>query len=349
MRHQRWLRTIEVEPNGDNTTAAEIEVAMGAAPTKRGYVRLAAIRSLLLGVPRATVCLQFLVTDRMVRLWVHRFNESGVDGLVSKPRCGRPRKVSVRRAGDLLVPVLEDPSLAGQEHWTARKLHGYLREEHGAELGYTTVLRYLREIGYTLKFPRPWATGPGKDEGAREAFAAKLSELKGDASARLWFSDETGVEGDPRPRRRWAKKGTEPRVPYHGGHLRRTVIGAVCPEDGSFFAMQWNGCNTAVFQAFLDELAETCPPLPGRRDVLVLDNASWHKSKSVDWHHFTPLFLPPYSPDFNPIERLWLRLKTDHFASFYTREATELEERIMHALQQLIADPAKVASNTAFR
>ncbi|WP_408004365.1 transposase [Prosthecobacter dejongeii] len=47
--------------------------------------------------------------------------------------------------------------------------------------------------------------------------------------------------------------------------------------------------------------------------MLVLDNATWHKVKSLRWHHFEVLFLPPYSPDLNPIKRLWLRLKADFF------------------------------------
>ncbi|MCC6881209.1 MAG: transposase, partial [Verrucomicrobiales bacterium] len=42
---------------------------------------------------------------------------------------------------------------------------------------------------------------------------------------------------------------------------------------------------------------------------LVVDNASWHHSKALDWHHIKPLHLPPYSPDFNPIERLWQHLR----------------------------------------
>ncbi len=47
--------------------------------------------------------------------------------------------------------------------------------------------------------------------------------------------------------------------------------------------------------------------------MIVLHNASLHQVKPLQWHDFEPLFLPPYSPDFNPIERLWLRLKTDFF------------------------------------
>ena len=44
-----------------------------------------------------------------------------------------------------------------------------------------------------------------------------------------------------------------------------------------------------------------------------MDNASWHKSKSLRFGAFEPTYLPPYSPDFNPIERLWLILKAEWF------------------------------------
>ncbi|MFO1511689.1 MAG: transposase [Verrucomicrobiota bacterium] len=51
----------------------------------------------------------------------------------------------------------------------------------------------------------------------------------------------------------------------------------------------------------------------GVRQLVIVDNASWHKSSRLNWHHFEPKFLPGYSPDFNPIERLRLRLKADRF------------------------------------
>jgi hypothetical protein len=80
----------------------------------RSYIRLNAIRSLLLGIPRATLCQQFCRTDRMVRLWIELFNRGGIDALITKPRSGRRRKVKLERVRDLLVPVLENPAQAGQ-------------------------------------------------------------------------------------------------------------------------------------------------------------------------------------------------------------------------------------------
>jgi hypothetical protein len=53
------------------------------------------------------------------------FNRGGIDALASKPRNGRPPKVKWERLRDLLIPVLEDPSRAGELHWTGVKLHGW--------------------------------------------------------------------------------------------------------------------------------------------------------------------------------------------------------------------------------
>jgi hypothetical protein len=58
-------------------------------------------------------------------------------------------------------------------------------------------------------------------------------------------------------------------------------------------------------------MARAVPKKEGVRQILIVDNASWHRAARVKWHHFKPKFLPGYSPDYNPIERLWLRLKAD--------------------------------------
>jgi transposase len=59
-------------------------------------------------------------------------------------------------------------------------------------------------------------------------------------------------------------------------------------------------------------MAKGVRPRRGKTIYLVLDNASWHKTKKLNWYHIEPLYLPPYSPDFNPIERLWQHLKSNY-------------------------------------
>lgn len=320
---------------------------MDAAPNKRSYIRLAAIRALLMGIARPVVCQMFFRSDRMVRLWITQFNRAGIDGLITKARPGRPRKVAWKRVEDLLLPVLADPAKAGQVHWTGVKLHGYLQEQLSVELGYRTVIRWLHQLNFHLRVPRPWPERQNEQE--RQAFLEQIKTLCADSKVELWFADECGVEGDPRPRRRWVQPGQPRTVPYLGDHIRQNVIGAVCPQSGELFSLIVDGVDTDVFQFFLDEMAKAIPKSEGKRPILIVDNASWHRAARVNWHHFEPMFLPAYSPDFNPIERLWLRLKADWFWDFIARTDEELTDRLCDALKSFITDASKTASICSFR
>ena len=305
---------------------------MDAAPNKRSYVRFAAMRALLMGIERATVGQMFFRSDRMIRLWILSFNSGGIDALRTRSKPGRPRKVKLERVRDLLLPVLENPAQAGQVHWTGVKLHGYLKEKLSIDLGYRTTLRWLHELDFNLRVPRPWPER--QDATQRAEFKEKLLQWSEQTDQfELWFSDESGVEGDPRPRRRWSQPGKPRTVPYLGNHIRQNVIGSVCPQTGALFSLIVDGVDTDVFQFFLDEFAQAVPKREGKRQLLILDNASWHKAAHLNWHHFEPVYLPPYSPDFNPIERLWLRLKADWFWDFIARTDQELTDRLVLALK----------------
>jgi len=336
----------------DNATLEQLQAAMEAAPNKRSYVRQAAMRCLLRGMNRQDVCETFCRSERMVRLWIIKYNHGDIDALISKPTGGRKRKVALQRLEEMLVPVLKDPAQAAMEHWTGVKVHGWLLEQIQAELSYSTVVRYLHDLDFHLRVPRPWPL-PLLDEPEREtkrqSFRTQMATLAADPQVELWFGDECGVDGDPRPRRRWVQPGSKPKVPHLGKHIRRSVVGAVCPQNGEFFSLLFDGVDSAVFQCWLDELALSVPPKPGLRRVLVLDNASWHKVKTLNWHHFEALFLPPYSPDFTPIERLWLRMKADYFADWIARSGAELEDRLCHALNHFTSSPAKTASICSIR
>jgi len=287
---------------------------MEAAPNRRRFVRFAAIGLLLLGVARETVCATFFRTNRVVRLWIELFNRGGIDALRTKRSSGRPRKAKLERVRDLLVPVLKDAAQAGQVHLTGVKLHGYLQEQLQIELGYRTTIRWLHELDYHLRVPRPWPER--QNEQARKEFKDYLGKLLEDPQVQLRFADESGVEGDPRPRRRWSQPGKPRTVAYLGDHIRLNVIGAVCPGEGRLLTLVVDGVDTAVFQFYLDQMALAVPKVPGKGQLLVMDNASWLKANHLNWHHFEPVYLPAYSPDFNPIERLWLPLKADWFSDF---------------------------------
>ena len=317
-----------LRPNAENASLAELETAAQCALTQQAHDRMRAIIALVLEIPRPAVAKLFGVSERAVRRWIRAFNERGIDGLIDDPRPGRPRKFTPQQA-EHCCALLEDPTRAKERHWTGVKFHGYLREVLQMEVGYSTVIRFLHEQNYRLKVPQPWPDR--QDETAREAFREKLKTLLIDPEVELWFGDESGFEGDPRPRRRWAKVGARTRVTKNGDHLRMNVAGMVCPRTGQAYLLEFSHTDTETFQAFLDE-ANRDLNFERKRQILILDNASWHKRKTLCWGRFEVLYLPAYSPDFNPIEKLWLVIKAEWFTDFIAKTPDQLIARLDQAL-----------------
>lgn len=319
-------------PNKENCTLEELETASRAASSLKSHVRMMAIKALMLGLSHDQVAELYDTTRRNLSRWVGRFNRQGIDGLLDQPRSGRPPKITAEKTA-AFVDLIRHPELANETHWTGKKFYRYLTHTLEEEIGYRTVVRWLHEQGFRLKVPRSWPNG--QDEEKREAFVELLRVLLCDSKTDAWFGDETGVEGDPRPRRRWAPRGEKIRQPYQGSHIRMNATGIVCPRTGEFYSLIFSHSDTEIFQTFLDH-ANADINFQRKRNVLILDNASWHRSKKLKWGRFEPVFLPPYSPDLNPIERLWLLMKQEWFSHFFAKSKDELIDRLCSALNWII-------------
>ena len=330
------------ELNFENSSLQELQQLHRNAKSKITQRRCMAIMMLLTGSSQEQVCKIFEAEERSIRNWAFAYNECGVDGLIAKKRPGAPRKITKLLESELLETI-ENPQKEERTFWTAKAFHGYVSEKYQLECSYKTVLRFFHEKGFTLQVPRPWSDK--QDEEQRTIFREKLRELCQDEDIDLWFADETGIDGEPRPRRRWAPIGKSPKIVHNGDHIRMSILGTACPRTGEFFAIEASYSDSEVFQAFLNEAAKCIQP-KRKRNILIIDNASWHKRKSLNWHFFEPLYLPPYSPDLNPIERLWLVLKANWFNNFYCKTVEELMNRMDQAILDLTNNPAKVAQTT---
>ena len=111
--------------------------------------------------------------------------------------------------------------------------------------------------------------------------------------------------------------------------------------DGSTACMCVDGATDGdVFETYARRVL--APSLrPG--DIVVLDNLSAHKrsgiGRTVGSRGAKLLFLPPYSPDFNPIEKMWSKIKTI-LRSLKARTSEELHDAIAYALKQINANDA---------
>ena len=243
-----------------------------------------------------------------------------------------------------IAHLIDQPQQAERTFWTAKAFHGYISQAYQIECSYETVVRFFHKQGYALKTPQPW---PDKqDERLREEFLQELKQLLQQTQVDVWFADESGFEGDPRPRKRWDKKGRKTRMTKNGGHLRMNAIGMVCPRTGQFFAIEASHPDSATFQAFLDEAHKTVT-FQRTTNVLIMDNASWHRRKSTRWHSWSPKYLPPYSPDLNPIERIWLTMKARWLNNHVSKNEEQLLERLDQAILDVINNPKKTQKTTS--
>ena len=127
----------------------------------------------------------------------------------------------------------------------------------------------------------------------------------------LVYLDESGIDMTICKDRGWGKKNKQLIGTKSGKYFERTNIIAGLNENKSIAPMVFHGaCNTDIFNAWVEQFLVK-ELRPGQ--VVIMDNASFHKSpKTIELIESVGckmIFLPPYSPDLNPIEKFWANMK----------------------------------------
>ncbi|MFZ5518099.1 MAG: IS630 family transposase [Candidatus Zhuqueibacterota bacterium] len=138
----------------------------------------------------------------------------------------------------------------------------------------------------------------------------KLRALARDATIDLWSMDECHFQQHGTRLRMWVPPENRDPVLLHAP-TRKSVacFGAVSTATGKLCTLMRPQFNAMTFEEFLHLLMSN--RRRGRRIVAILDNAKYHHARALQpWlkknsKMLTLLFLPPYSPDLNPIERVW--------------------------------------------
>jgi transposase len=132
----------------------------------------------------------------------------------------------------------------------------------------------------------------------------------------------------------WARTGSRPTAVKQTRYEWVYLYAAVEPKTGASVALQAPNINTGTMNVFLRMLAKELGP----RDhaVLILDQAGWHKArKLVVPDNLTILYLPPYSPELNPVERLWGYMRSHYLSNRAYDGYDHLLDASAQAWQQL--------------
>jgi transposase len=163
------------------------------------------------------------------------------------------------------------------------------------------------------------------------------------STGKVFAQDETRLGLLPIVRRRITAPGVQPIATVTFQFDNFYLYGAVEPTTGASFFLELPYLNSLAFQRWLDGFAAT---FPEALNLLVLDNGAGHKAKAVRWpSNVVPVFLPPYRPELNPMERLWRDLK-DQLADVPAKTIAELSDALCALIQSY--SPATLHSLTGF-
>jgi DDE superfamily endonuclease len=147
---------------------------------------------------------------------------------------------------------------------------------------------------------------------------------------KVFAQDESRVGLLPIVRRRITACGVQPIATVTHTFDSFYLYGAVEPTTGANCFLELPQLNTAMFQVWVDGFAAA---FPESFNIVVLDNGAFHKAKTLRWPANTvPVFLPPYCPELNPIERLWRDLK-DKLAALLATTLDELSDTVCALIQ----------------
>ena len=262
-------------------------------------LRERAIARVVAGESVRTVAAALSISAATVVRWSQRYRASGSPA-PGKVGGHKPRLL----AGELRDWLLDRT----KTDFTLRGLVAELAER-GVKVDYVQVWRFVHAEGLSVK-KSVLPAEQLRPKIARRREQWKKFQGRPDPR-RLVFVDETWAKTNMAPLRGWAPVGQRlhAKVPY--GHWKTmTFIAALrCDRIDAPFVFD-QPINAASFTAWVEE--HLCPTLmPG--DIVVMDNLSSHKKPAVRAairaRGARLLFLPPYSPDLNPIEQVFAKLK----------------------------------------
>ena len=156
----------------------------------------------------------------------------------------------------------------------------------------------------------------------------------------FYFFDESRFGTHSKVGRGWFKKGIRTPVKVKLGFQNFYLYTSADPATGNHFSYLLPKVNTECFNFYLAEMHKETKD---RQIVLVVDQAGWHKSQDlIIPNNMTLMYLPPYSPELNPVERLWQYIKSHTIKNKVYDTIDILEDTICAFVNKLT--PKEIAS-----
>ena len=281
--------------------------------------------------------------------WLSRYRQGGWHALDAKKRGGRKPKLDGKSLQWIYKTVVDKNPLQLKftyALWTAKMVGELIYQRFGIQLSKASVCRLLGQLGLTPQRP-VWRAYQQKPEAVQKWLEEEYPQIKNMAKkkkALIFFGDEAGLRSDHHAGTTWAQKGKTPVVSSTGERFGLNIISAVSAQ-GEFRFMTVKGrVNAPQFIDFIRRLLHGST----RTMFLIVDGHPVHKAKSVSRFietvkdRFQLFFLPPYSPELNPDERVWNDLKNNAIGRQSIKSPQQLRSAVISHLRFIQKKPDRV-------
>ena len=311
-----------------------------------GNLRLVRRISVLLGIARGEDLVTLLITWKITRQtaynWLESFVEKWWEGLPDHKPAGRPARLTKSQKQELYEAVQAGPEAAGYSCgcWNSCMIQEWILQKFGVLYNRFYICELMRHLG--LSYQKARFVSDHLDEEARrkwlqEAWPAILAQAR-HLHLPIFFGDEVSFAQWGSLSYTWAPKGHQPEVQTSGIRKGYKVFGVIEFFTGHFIYQGTSErFNSESYEEFLKKVLAK---MDGQL-ILIQDGAKYHTSKAtrefIEQHQDRLIVyqLPSYSPDYNPIEFLWKKVKTKATHNRYFAEFAKLTQSVEDALALL--------------
>ena len=302
----------------------ELLACLDAEKCRRRAERLKTISSLNAGKSVAEIADILHIDEATVRNYKKRYDKGGLKELLSDNYTGRRSYLSEKQLKELSL------ELGSKIYPATRAVALYVKERFGAVYTVNGMAALLHRLGFSYKKPKGV---PGKaDAEKQKAFVEKYKRIKKKKDSLIYFADSAHPQLNPALASGWIRKGSEFKVKTNSGRERVNINGAI--EINSLDVVS-RSCER-VNKDSMKELLRAVRAKHPKRDkklYLVLDNAPYNRSYQLrnlaKLLEIKIVYLPPYSPNLNPIERFWKFVKNKAIANNYFPDVRTFRKELM--------------------
>lgn len=210
-----------------------------------------------------------------------------------------------------------------------KQICAYVEKQYGITYSRSGMTAWLQEHKFVYKRPKkvPGKLDPQKQAAFIAEYAALKANLKPDEE--IYFVDAVHPEHQSQAVCGWMKKGAEKTLQTTGKQLRLHLAGAVCLAGMKFFTQEYETVDADAMLDFFKNLELTSS---ASTIYVILDNARSNKNKKLEEFLKTSKikmrYLPPYSPNLNPIERLWKIMRETKLYNRYFETSVDFFQEV---------------------